>query len=364
MSHVDDGTLHAYLDGELPWVEAQGLAAHMAQCPTCRTRLEEEQALIGRADELLGLAAPPHRDLPPLRTGDLRLPARLWWQVRLPLAWAATVALALGIGMYLGGGAAPVRESRAPVESDLASRRARQAPGTPQPARPPTRVSVPGAARSHPADEPPAPTPTPTVLHEADRAGGQRVAPAAVQPETLASTLLRNEVTTAAAEQGVVAKKAAAPSQPAVLSLEKDHDVLRGSPVSVDSARALLGTNLVAVPGLAIRGIYETRTPGYSAVVIVEQTLASGTAIEVIHRRAGARPRADTTVAVEPAPPGRGAPPSDSLDRVARRADAAPPRASERAADRGISSLVVEVRGPLTADSLGALRRRLQPLPR
>ena len=104
MSHVDDGTLHAYLDGELSPTEAQGVEAHLAQCPGCRGRLEEERALITRAGELLALAAPPDRALPPFRAGDLKPPPRLWWQVRQPLAWAATVVLALGIGTYLGNG--------------------------------------------------------------------------------------------------------------------------------------------------------------------------------------------------------------------------------------------------------------------
>src|SRR5205809_3672386 len=96
MSHVDDGALHAYLDGELSPLESQDVEAHIAQCPGCRGRLEEERALIARADELLGLAAPPDRATPPFRPGDREPPVRLWWRVRLPLAWAATVVLALG----------------------------------------------------------------------------------------------------------------------------------------------------------------------------------------------------------------------------------------------------------------------------
>src|SRR5947207_1469653 len=68
MSHVDDGTLHAYLDGELSAAEAQRVDAHLAQCPACRERLDVERALITRAGELLALAAPPDRELPPFRT--------------------------------------------------------------------------------------------------------------------------------------------------------------------------------------------------------------------------------------------------------------------------------------------------------
>src|SRR5258708_37408599 len=66
MSHVDDGTLHAYLDGELLPVERARLEAHVAECPACRTRLEEERALVQRASGLLGLAQPPERAVPPL----------------------------------------------------------------------------------------------------------------------------------------------------------------------------------------------------------------------------------------------------------------------------------------------------------
>ena len=32
MSHVDDGTLHAYLDGELAPVERARFEAHVAEC--------------------------------------------------------------------------------------------------------------------------------------------------------------------------------------------------------------------------------------------------------------------------------------------------------------------------------------------
>src|SRR5439155_15691994 len=49
MSHVDEGTLHAYLDGELPSSERVALEAHLAQCATCRAGLEEERALRARA---------------------------------------------------------------------------------------------------------------------------------------------------------------------------------------------------------------------------------------------------------------------------------------------------------------------------
>src|SRR5207249_10693722 len=152
MSHVDDGTLHAYLDGELSPAEVQGVEAHLAQCPACRGRLDEERALITRAGELLALAAPPDRELPPFRAGDMKPLTRLWWKVRLPLAWAATLVLALGIGTYLGSGV----EQRQQPEADAEPARpqALESPLSSEWARRESRVKPRGAARTPPAAPP------------------------------------------------------------------------------------------------------------------------------------------------------------------------------------------------------------------
>jgi len=65
MSHVDEGTLHAYLDGELSPAERIGLEQHLAQCAACRTQLAEERALLQRSTALLGSARPLERAAPP-----------------------------------------------------------------------------------------------------------------------------------------------------------------------------------------------------------------------------------------------------------------------------------------------------------
>jgi hypothetical protein len=310
MSHVDDGTLHAYLDGELAPAEARGVGAHLAQCPICRRQLEEERALIARADELLGLAAPPDRDAPPppFRPGDLTPPVRLWWQVRLPLAWAATIALALGIGTYLGG-----RSQRS----------------VPQPAAPVTD---------------------------------------AVRREVTAPRLpARAPAATAAPARGAMRRSVA---------VDAARKLAVDSALTLDSARALLGGDPWVVPGLPVRAIHQGRMIGYSALVIVEQALDPNTTIEVINGRrtpaaleavvvSGAAQQ-DSVSAVKRAAPARA---------VARRADslaplpkasaagaARPAPAAIPAPDRTASGLLLEVRGPLTPDSLAALQRHLQRL--
>src|SRR6266542_1737022 len=97
MSHVDEGTLHAYLDGELPSDERTALEAHLGQCAICRQTLAEQRALLERASALLGSTRPVERPAPPFEQLR-RAPQRSSWHVRMPFAWAASIAVALGIG--------------------------------------------------------------------------------------------------------------------------------------------------------------------------------------------------------------------------------------------------------------------------
>jgi len=54
MSHVDDGTLNALLDGELDAAEAAAAQVHIASCADCARRLEEAKGFLAEAAELLG----------------------------------------------------------------------------------------------------------------------------------------------------------------------------------------------------------------------------------------------------------------------------------------------------------------------
>ncbi len=347
MSHVDDGTLHSYLDGELPPSEARELEGHVAQCRECQVRLDEERALIARADELLGLAAPPDRAIPPFRPGDRVPPVQLWWRLRVPLAWAATVVVALGAGLYLGS----ISLSRR-----LATPTALTTPGVTE------TVAAPSAAPTNMAAT--------RRAAEQNKSAKQRVtggAPAAVALESDSAVALRERAELAPRAFQPSTAPAPAP-RPAAARMVGPYAV-SGPPLTLDSARALIDTDPYAVPDLPVRGIYRARMIGYSAVVVVEQGLDSSTAIDVITGRSS--PHALDAIVVS------GAARPDSVSRSERarleraRADsiAAPPRAQARPApargalaDRSTAALVVEVRGPLSADSLAALQRRLEPL--
>jgi len=114
MSHVDEGALHAYLDGaldEYPAAEAERVRDHLARCPECADRLEWERRVREDATAILGLAV-PEVTVPSLE--ELRAyvrsmpPSRTWASVRLHrLGWAASVVLAVGAGWMLRGGGVP-----------------------------------------------------------------------------------------------------------------------------------------------------------------------------------------------------------------------------------------------------------------
>jgi hypothetical protein len=348
MSHVDEGTLHAYIDGELP--PAQAVAEHLAHCAVCRARVEEERALIARADQVLARAQPPERDLPAFRAGAGQRPVPRWRHVRVPLTWAATVVLALATGIYVGSAgtgrpiapgpaaspmplasAAPVADSaRERLQQPVAARAGAQAAR----AAHPVRAIAPALQGLATRD-----TPAPAVAPARDELAAKT---------TVAAEAERALDVSAGARVGAV---------------------VLGPPLSLDSARALLDAAPLAVPGLPVRAIRRGQMRGYSAVVVVEQVLDSGTTLAVITARPAVMALdAVVVTGAAGAPPPAAASPSqrvgiareraqDSGESLERQSARPVPRSDMRGA-----GLWYEVRGPLAADSLAALRRRLLPL--
>ncbi len=132
MSHVDEGALHAYLDGaldEYPVAKARRIREHLDACAICTERLEVERALRSDAHAMLGMAA-PNVDLPSFE--ELRAyvertrpaPSRVSLRTTR-LSWAASVMLALGIGWMLRGGRLePVADLNSPATVALVEQEA------------------------------------------------------------------------------------------------------------------------------------------------------------------------------------------------------------------------------------------------
>lgn len=304
MSHVDDGTLHAYLDGELTPVERERLDAHLAGCGSCRARLEEERALVERAGRLLGLAAPPPSEaaMPPFHALRRRGGRGILGRYRLPLAWAATIALALGMGWYARG-------------------LQRVTTGQPQAARA-TKASDDVAAA-------PAPSTAPTAPH--GPIGAQRDEPARSRAAT------SSPAAGATPMQSQAAGAAEAPTNALVLTAPPTTSgaVMRRSAttwpvVEPNRARDVLGEEPAVIPGYPVRVV--RNNPTDASEIVVEQAI-DGAVIQLFERRSaltdpGARP-----------PAGRAARADGTNERLARY----------------VGSLRIEIAGPASPDSLSRL---------
>ena len=109
MPHVDEGLLHAYIDGafdaESP--ERIEIERHLAACGDCRVLLERAEKTKQMASQALDAIAPAHTEPPAWesvlaehrrRSGGgavRRSGARRWY---VPVTWAATLVMALGAG--------------------------------------------------------------------------------------------------------------------------------------------------------------------------------------------------------------------------------------------------------------------------
>jgi hypothetical protein len=59
MSHLDEGTLHALLDGELDLSEVSEIQLHLGSCVACGSRLQEVKQVLAEADRLVGAVEMP-----------------------------------------------------------------------------------------------------------------------------------------------------------------------------------------------------------------------------------------------------------------------------------------------------------------
>lgn len=121
MQHLDQGTLHALLDGEIPSAELPPIQAHLGACAECRARLAEEQDLLTESDRLIEVLELPEAvpAVVPVRNAPRRV-----WPTRL--AWAATMVLAAGLGYSVRGG--PVELAPATLRDSGAEFRAAEPP--------------------------------------------------------------------------------------------------------------------------------------------------------------------------------------------------------------------------------------------
>lgn len=119
--HPEEGTLHAYIDGELARVEAATLELHVAECARCAAALAEARGLVAAASRAISAldTAPSAAAAAgsPTITSAPAAPRRAAWPpiFRVPYARAAALLL-------LAGGTAVVINRLATSEAEIRPR--------------------------------------------------------------------------------------------------------------------------------------------------------------------------------------------------------------------------------------------------
>lgn len=94
MQHLDEGTIHAWLDGELPLAEGEAAAAHVAQCEQCAMSMAEARGFIAASSRILtALDAVPGGVWPAAQKTAHVAGARAPVRFRVSRAWMAAAAV-------------------------------------------------------------------------------------------------------------------------------------------------------------------------------------------------------------------------------------------------------------------------------
>jgi hypothetical protein len=289
---------------------------------------------------------------------ELRPAAAPRW--RVPVAWAATIVIALGAGIYGGRallrpGSREAEVAAAPAAQDRFAESPRAEPitalavaesTTPAPdaakaaATPGERDSAPAAvvAAARPPDTTTArnqvtttglaaATPAPdTARRRVDSAAALALAARMEQAAKVPQAALGlRDTNRAAAERQGFAPAAAAPAAAADTRTRAAESGSVWSAIGADSARVLLGTAPVTIPDLPVTAI---RT--LNGAVAIDQVVPPGRLIRLVQLKAGADDEA---------------------------------RAAASPLARYVSGLRVEISGAMPADSLSQLLERARAMP-
>lgn len=238
-SHPDEGTLHAYIDGELPAREATALEAHVRACGSCATALAEARGFVAAASRAISAldTAPSSGSRAAAPAGMLSAPS-----VGTRRAFRVPFARAAALLLLAGGTAVVVNNSGTRGTSYRASESARRGPVAPEAANAPAQsvvsdFSAVAELRAEAQDASPFANPP--------RERAARNAPAAAVStrgddaalksagSTLASTEVAGRVAGVAGGTATRDRAAAVPVAPPVLALESAPAVQPRRPESV-----------------------------------------------------------------------------------------------------------------------------------
>ena len=266
MSHLDDGIIAELIDGELDDAARSAAQAHLEKCSECRARHAEALSYSAESDRLITAVELPRPARPlqlPSRRGGS--PRRIPWRA---LGWAASIAMAAGIGYYAGvprpGSTLPGSASREWANRQAAEADADRATLATERAEPPRqgRPTMTAPGTSTPPDTEPSrqlaglrfsePAPAPAA-EEAAKVRKRAQPPAAAD----ASLGMAQSPSMPDNEPGEAKAEAARPAGIA--------GIAAAGTVSMESAVSRLGGSIRLIDGMEPVAVRSTALPGTGA---------------------------------------------------------------------------------------------------
>ena len=104
MQHLDEGTIHAWLDGALAPLEAEQVAKHAAECATCAAAVADARGIIAGSARIVSALDDVPGGVIPGRAPSPAAGMSIWRRLRLTpgrAALAATILLAVSATLTL-----------------------------------------------------------------------------------------------------------------------------------------------------------------------------------------------------------------------------------------------------------------------
>ena len=121
MQHLDEGTIHAWLDGALPPLDAEQVAKHAAECVSCAAAVAEARGIIAGSARIVSALDDVPGGVIPGRTTRGPTGSSAWGRLRLTpgrAALAATILLAVSTTLTLRSSSSPSIEADSGVTAD------------------------------------------------------------------------------------------------------------------------------------------------------------------------------------------------------------------------------------------------------
>jgi carboxypeptidase-like protein/putative zinc finger protein len=145
MQHLDEGTIHAWIDGELPPAKRAEAEAHIAECAECAAAVAEARGFVAASSRILtALDSVPGGVLPAASTGSGAVRRAVPRRFVAPRAWMA-IAAVLVLSTVTVIAIRPSSET-AQLRVAAAARDQKELPATAAPAQAEVRATKPSAA--------------------------------------------------------------------------------------------------------------------------------------------------------------------------------------------------------------------------